>query len=147
MLTFISQPRSRCRMSAMANMLAPLTSTVMKVNEIPATEAADMVILPDPGEPPDKHRRRAGINNDADHTPTAWGRSPQYIPVSALTYPSGTPTAEDGPRHAEGTVPVRPRGAPASRIGMQHTMRAATPKQGPGGGHAAMTSFVGRRRE
>src|SRR5574340_444994 len=112
-----------------------------------STVVADMVILPDPGEPPDKHRRRAGINNDADHTPTAWGRSPQYIPVSALTYPSGTPTAEDGPRHAEGTVPVRPRGAPASRIGMQHTMRAATPKQGPGGGHAAMTSFVGRRRE
>ena len=40
MLMFMSQCSSKWRILAMANMLAPLTRTVTKANEMPATEAA-----------------------------------------------------------------------------------------------------------
>ncbi|OPZ63440.1 MAG: hypothetical protein BWY83_03405 [bacterium ADurb.Bin478] len=40
MLTFMSQPSSRFKIFAMANMLAPLTATVITLNEMPATERA-----------------------------------------------------------------------------------------------------------
>ena len=42
MLTSMFQPSSRCRIFAMANMLAPLTATVMKAKVMPAIDAAPL---------------------------------------------------------------------------------------------------------
>ena len=44
MLTCMFQPSSSCRIFAMANMLTPLTSTVMTANEMPASERAPFAV-------------------------------------------------------------------------------------------------------